>query len=301
VLYLTYQHNYTFFTPRAMSGTIRTMPRIIFCILLLQSICLAQGPRILIVTDLEGAGGVNDPDEQLLPGQRRYLEARKILIGETNAAIEGARAAGATEVVVWDGHDGSRTLSVDEIHPAAKLLQGRPTPANYYLSDKLYDGILFIGQHAMAGARDAVLAHSQSFSMKRIQINGTEVGEIGQVAAIAGYFNIPVIMLAGDQAACAELVALQPKAVTVAVKRLAGKASTLSLSHAEATSQIREASRKAVAQISAYQPWKIAGPIEMTMEYLPQPPQQPLGRTVTFRGRDILEAYEAWLGKLPER
>src|SRR5947207_2509822 len=236
------------------------MSRVVFCILLLGSVCLAQGPRILIVTDLEGAGGVNDADEQLLPGQRRYVEARHILIGETNAAIEGARAAGATEVVVWDGHDGSRTLSVDEIHPSAKLLQGRPTPANYYLSEKLYDGIIFIGQHAMAGAKDAVLAHSQSFSVKRILINGTEVGEIGQVAAIAGYFGIPVIMLAGDHAACAELLVLQPNAVTLAVKRLAGRASILSLSHAEAIRQIREAALKAVQQAAAYQPWKIAGP-----------------------------------------
>ena len=96
--------------------------------------------------------------------------------------------AGASEVVIWDGHDGSRTLSVDEIHPGAKLLQGRPTPANYYLSEKRYDGIIFIGQHAMAGSRNAVLAHSQSFNVKRTAINGTEVGEIGQVVAIAGLF-----------------------------------------------------------------------------------------------------------------
>src|SRR5438270_10470090 len=106
------------------------MTKIVVCVLLLCAAGFAQGSRILIVTDLEGAGGVNDADEQLLPGQRRYMEARKILIGETNAAIEGARAGGAAEVVVWDGHDGSRTLSIDEIHPAAKLLQGRPTPAN---------------------------------------------------------------------------------------------------------------------------------------------------------------------------
>src|SRR6478672_4761299 len=111
--------------------------------------CFADGARILIVTDLEGAGGVWDAEEQLLPGQRRYPESRKILTGEVNAAVEGVLRAGAKEVVVWDGHDGSRTLSVDEIHPAARLLQGRPTPANYYLSDRLYDGILFIGQHAM--------------------------------------------------------------------------------------------------------------------------------------------------------
>ena len=73
------------------------------------------------------------------------------------------------------------------------------------MADKLYDGIMFIGQHAMAGAKDGVLAHSQSFNVKRIAINGREVGEIGQVAAIAGHFGIPVIMLAGDQAACDEI------------------------------------------------------------------------------------------------
>ena len=267
-------------------------------ILLLVAFCaasLAQGTRILIVTDLEGAGGVNDRDEQLLPGQRRYDEARRILTGEVNAAVKGARAAGATRVIIWDGHDGSRTLSIDEIEPGAELIQGKPTPANYYLSEKLYDGIIFIGQHAMAGAKNAVLAHSQSFNVKRIAINGREVGELGQVAAIAGQFGIPVIMLAGDQAACDEMTELQPKAVTVAVKRLAGKASTLSLSHSEATRRIGEAAQKAVAHAAEYPPWKVAGPVEMTIEYLPQPPQA--GRISTYRGRDVLEAYEAWLGK----
>jgi D-amino peptidase len=273
------------------------MTRFFFGALLLCSAGFAQGARIFIVTDLEGAGGVNDAEEQLLPGQRRYVESRKILIGEVSAAVEGAHRAGAAEVVIWDGHDGSRTLSVDEIPGGAKLLQGRPTPANYYLSEKRFDGVIFIGQHAMAGAANAVLAHSQSFSVRRIAINGKEVGEIGQVAAIAGHFAIPVIMLAGDQAACDELLGLQPKAETVAVKRLAGKASTLSLSHADARQQIQQAAQKAVAHAAEYAPWKIAGPVEMTIEYLAQPPQQPTPRTLTYRGQNVLEAYEAWLGK----
>jgi D-amino peptidase len=239
---------------------------------------------------------VNDANEQLLPGQRRFVDSQRLLTGEVNAAVEGALSAGAGEIVIWDGHDGSRTLSVDEINRAAKLLQGRPTPANYYMSERLYDGILFVGQHAMAGAKGGVLAHSQSFSVKRITINGREVGEIGQVAAIAGYFQIPVIMLAGDQAACDELVALQPRAITVAVKRLAGKASSLSLSHDDAKRQIREAAHKAVVRVKEYAPWKIDGPVEMVFEFLPQA-EQP-GRTSRYAGKTVLEAYEAWLGKL---
>jgi D-amino peptidase len=273
------------------------MKTALFGFLLLSSLSMAQGSRIMIVTDMEGAGGVNDPDEQLLPGQRRYLESRRILTGEINAAVEGAVAAGASAIDIWDGHDGSRTLSIDEIHKAARLIQGKPTPPNYYMSEKSYDGVIFIGQHAKAGTKGAVLAHSQSFSVRRITIDGTEVGEIGQVAAIAGYFGIPVIMLAGDEAACAEMRELQPKAVTVAVKRLAGKASTSSLSHEEAKRLIHEGAWAAVTHIREYSPWKLTGPVEMIIEYWPQPPQQSTARIISYKGATVLEAYEAWLGK----
>ena len=276
--------------------------------LLASSLHAADGPRILIVTDMEGVGGVNNPDEQLLPGQRRFEETHRLLVGELNAAVEGVLAAGASQVVIWDGHDGSRALSIDEIHPKATLIQGRPTPANYYLSNKLYDGILFVGQHAMAGAKDGVLAHSQSFTVQNIFLNGRPVGEIGQVAAIAGYFGIPVIMLAGDQAACDELLALQAKAETVAVKKLMGKAATLSLSHAEAKARIQAAARRSVERLQEYAPWKISGPVELKFEYYPEVPgtsssalsteaKQMLPRTVTYRGRDVLDAFQQWLGK----
>jgi D-amino peptidase len=273
------------------------MFRILLCMALYLASCWAQGARIFIVTDLEGAGGVNDPDEQLLPGQRRYVESRAILTGEVNAAVEGAIAAGAAEVVIWDGHDGSRTLSINEIDKRARLIQGKPTPANYYMGPKAYDGVFFVGQHAMAGAKNGVLAHSQSFSVKRIAINGKDVGEIGQTAAIAGYFDIPVIFLAGDQAACDEITALQPGVMTVAVKRLAGQNSTSSLSHDEAKRRIKEATQKAVANVKEYHPWKLSGPVEMTIEYHPQPPVHPTARTLRFTGQTVLEAYEAWLGK----
>ena len=261
-------------------------------LLLLYGRTALAAARIFIVTDMEGVGGVNSADEQLLPGQRRYDESRRLLAGELNAAIDGALAAGATEIVVWDGHDGSRSLSIDEIHPRAKLIQGKPTPANYYLSDRAYDGIFFIGQHAMAGAKGGVLAHSQSFSVDRIAINGRAVGEIGQTAAIAGYFHIPVIMLSGDQAACDELRELQPNAQTVAVKGLAGKGSSVSLAHSEAKSRIHAAAQRAVEQITSYSPWVVQAPVEMTFEY-----KDKNKAPGVYRGQTVLEAYEMWLGK----
>jgi D-aminopeptidase len=86
--------------------------------------------------------------------------------------------------------------------------------------------------------------------------------------------------------------------VTVEVKRLAGRNSTISLSHPEARRRIESAAKQAVQRVREFAPWKIAGPVELTMEYHPQPPQQPTSRVVTYRGRTVLEAYEAWLGKL---
>src|SRR2546428_13596404 len=111
--------------------------------------------------------------------------------------------------------------------------------------------------------------HSQSFSAQNIFLNATPVGEIEQVGAIAGYFNIPVIMLAGDEAACEELLALQPKAETVAVKRLAGKGSTLSLSHSEARNQIETKTRRAGEHNREFAPWKIESPVEHKFENYP--------------------------------
>jgi D-amino peptidase len=259
----------------------------------------AQGPRLFIVTDMEGVGGVNSWDEQTTPGQRRFEESRRLLTGELNAAIEGALDGGAGDIVVWDGHDGSRSLAIDEIHPRAALIQGKPTPADYYMGEGRFDGLLFVGQHAKAGA-PGLLSHSQSLTVRDIAINGRSVGETGQAMAIAGYFRIPAIFLSGDQTACDEFLALQPKAETVAVKRLIGKGSSLSLSHAEAKTRIRTAARRAVQRIREFSPWVIEGPVELRFDYYAT--KAPAGGwneapPRIYKGRNVLEAFQAWLGK----
>lgn len=264
-------------------------------ILFLSLCAAAAAQKILIITDMEGVGGVNDREEQVLPGQRRFDESKRLLTGEVNAAVQGAFEGGAKEVVIWDGHDGSRSLSISEIDQRARLIQGKPTPPNYYMDHKLYDGIMWVGQHAMAGAKDGVLAHTQSFSVARVTINGRPVGEVGQAAAIGGYFGIPAIMLSGDQAACDEMRDLQPHAEVVAVKRMMGKASTLSLPHEQAKEQIRAAARRAVSHINDYKPWKIDGPVEMKFESKPDGDMP--GRVSVFKGANVLEAFQAWLNR----
>ena len=112
----------------------------------------------------------------------------------------------------------------------------------------------------------------------------------------------------GDQAACDELLGLQPKAETVAVKRLAGKGSTLSLSHAEARQKIESAARRALERLAEFKPWMVEGEVELKFEYYPETPGTPSTalsqerkqvspRTSIYRGRNVLEAFEQWLGK----
>lgn len=254
----------------------------------------AQGPRILIVTDMEGVGGVYSFEEQTNPGQRRYDEARRLLTGELNAAIDGAYDAHAAQVVVWDGHGGSRALSIEDIHPRAELIQGPRTPPDYYMGESHYDAVMIVGQHAMAQTKRGLMAHTQSLSVSGIYLNGKAVGEIGQVAAIAGYFGAPVIFLAGDRPAGEELREIQPKAETVAVKWMAGAASAHSLSHAQAKLLIREHARRAVERLAEFQPWRIQGPVEMRIEYYPaKDGKTPEPRV--YKGANVLETYQNWL------
>ena len=202
-------------------------------ILLLLAGAAFGGPRILIVTDMEGVGGVNNADEQLLPGQRRYDESRHLLAGELNAAVEGAFQAGASEVVVWDGHDGSRSLSIEDVDPRARLLQG--SPHGELLSFRPGLRCHLLRRAARHGRRERRCVGPFAELRRRAHQHQRPRGRRDRAgAAIAGCFHIPVVMLAGDQAACEEMRELQPKAETVAVKRLAGKDSTLSLSHPEA-------------------------------------------------------------------
>ncbi len=267
-----------------------------FLVLALAGAAFPQGPRIFMTTDIEGVGGVNNWNEQTAPGQRRFEESRRLLTAEVNAAVQGALDAGASEVVIWDGHGGSRTLSVEDMLPGARLIQGEPTPPDFYMGEGHFDGLIIMGQHAKAGAH-GLLAHSQSRNVKDITINGRSVGEAGQEAAIAGYFKIPVIMLSGDQAACDEILAIQPKAETIATKRLVGKGSSLSPSHAEVLQQIRQAARRAVQRIPEFSPWVIEGPIEMRFEFLPE---TKAGETIqpplrVYRGRTVLQCFQEWL------
>lgn len=260
-----------------------------------------KGVKIFMITDMEGVDGIFDFDLQCTPYvSPRWAESQKLLTGEVNAAVAGFAEGGATEIIVWDGHDSSRTLSVTDIDSRAKLLTGDPVSPTLEL-DSSYSAVIFIGQHAMAGARNGILNHSYSSrGIQNIWVNNMRVGEIGGRVMLAGSFGIPVIMLSGDRAACQELRALVPQAECAEVKSGVSGSAGFMLPHPKACALIQETARRAVKRLPEFKPYRIDGQVEVKVEFttrhaatfLPREGVERIDqRTWTFRGKDIQEAW----------
>jgi D-amino peptidase len=253
---------------------------------------------IFMITDAEGVAGVCRQDQT----DPKDSEMRQLLTGEINAAVDGLLAGGADEVVVWDGHDGSQTLSALTIHPKAKLLMGG-LGVTMTLERRQYAAVAFIGQHSKANVRAGIMAHSySSLGIQNMKVNGQPVGETETRAALAGWFGIPVILLSGDRAAADELRAIVPQAELAVVKEGLGRYTCLSMSATEARDTIRAAAARAVKKIGQIRPYRVEGPVTVEVEYTTR---NSLGidaglatgaevvddRTIRYRGKDFLEAW----------
>jgi len=154
--------------------------------------------RVYILTDLEGVAGVASFRNDTHGDARFYTKARALLTEEVNAAVRGCLSAGATEVVVWDGH-GPGGVNPESLHEEAKLILGSDEPPNLAL-DRGFDALMFIGQHAMSLTPKGNLAHSYSSRVIReMRLNGQPIGEFGIRSYLAGYFGIPVVLLTGTK------------------------------------------------------------------------------------------------------
>ncbi|HVW84011.1 MAG TPA: M55 family metallopeptidase [Bryobacteraceae bacterium] len=268
-------------------------------LILASATALFAQPRrtIFLVTDAEGVGGICRQDQT----DAKDPELKALLTGEINAAVDGFYAGGADDVVVWDGHDGSQTLSTLTIHPRARLLMGYP--GVLMTLDQHYAAIAFVGQHARADSKGGVMAHSySSLGIETILVNGKPFGEIESLAALAGAFHTPVIFLSGDQAAADDVHAVSPEAELAVVKQGLANYACLSLSAPAAQSLIRDRARLAMKKISESKPYKIEGPVTVQIEYTarhvpgPDARNQPGvefidARTLRFHGKDFIEAW----------
>ncbi|MCW2884614.1 MAG: D-amino peptidase [Streptosporangiaceae bacterium] len=175
--------------------------------------------KVYISADMEGITGLVDA-EDVQPHGRDYEHGRVMMTEDVNAAVRGALTAGAIAVVVNDAHKPMRNLLPDRLHPVARLVRGGPKPMGMLEGlDGSFDAAVCIGFHARAGTF-GVLSHSfMGHEIEDIWLDGRRVGEIGLLHATAAAMGVPVVMLSGDDAACAEMIDWDAEVATVAVKR----------------------------------------------------------------------------------
>jgi D-amino peptidase len=214
--------------------------------------------RILISVDIEGISGIANVSE---------MWARKAITDDTNAAIEGALAAGATEIVVTDSHGLTKdNILWDQLHPKASLIRGGPNTALYFLEglDESTDAVFLVGWHDKPGGR-GLLAHC-FFRHPFIKINGRVVGE-GQIAAgLAGTLGVPIALVTGDDVVCADLEEFLGDVETAVVKRAIDHNAAECFPAELARDRIRCAARRALERLSDFRPYEFDTPIVLEFE-----------------------------------
>lgn len=228
--------------------------------------------KIIMGTDIEGVAGVVSFEKQAYDTGKYYEQAKRLLTGEVNAAIDGLLDADVEDVLVFDGH-GHGGISYEDLHPAARLLHGRPAAPRSRRSPLLeeYDACVMIGQHPMAGVASGTLNHTQSSqTIEYYKLNGREIGEIAQFALYHGAFGLPLVFLSGDSEACKEAEQLISGIVTAEVKVGMSRQSAISLSKERSRKLIRERIAEAVAshKKNPIPPLVWDGPFELEKRFL---------------------------------
>ncbi len=224
--------------------------------------------KVYISADIEGVAGISGSPETE-PLAPEWARARRLMLGEVNAAIEGAVAAGAQEILVNDSHWDMNNLMLEELHPAATLLSGGGKMYSMMAGiDRTFDAVLFIGYHARVGSSPASIDHTYS-GPDRIQgvwLNDIEVGEYGLNGALAGYFGVPVALLAGDQTVCAQARELFGDHLeTVAVKQALSRTAAIHLPLARVHQMICDATQRTLAR--PHPPFTLPAPITVRVQF----------------------------------
>lgn len=257
--------------------------------------------RVLIAVDMEGISGVTHWDH-VKPGHAEYTRFREVMTEEVNAAIDGALDGGATSIVVTDGHSDGRNILIEKLHAPAHLNSGSPAPLSMVEGVPQVDRVFFVGYHARAGTPAAILCHTWTDQVRHVWLNQQEIGEIGLNAAVCGSFNVPVVMITGDQAAIREATDLLGPIETVVVKTASGRMSAECNPIAEMHLAIRHTA--AYAMVRQAQPYLVAAPITLRVELarpdqidraLRVPGSQRVdGVTVEWVGNDTVSVYHAF-------
>jgi D-amino peptidase len=224
-----------------------------------------NGLKVFISIDMEGVTSVAHWEDVDRDG-KDYDLFRKIMTQEANAAIEGAAAAGATEIWVRDSHGSARNLLPELLDKRALLVRGWSGGPKSMMEglDESFDAAIFLGYHAKAGTPDSLLEHTSSGSVTDFSVNGISMPEGGYNALIAGYYEVPVVFAAGDKTLCEQLTSLLGEVETVAVKEGIGAAAVSP--HPEvARERIRAGVEKALRRLDDFAPYHLEAPYTLVL------------------------------------
>ncbi len=234
--------------------------------------------KVFLSSDMEGTAGVVDWQQCVGDGPEAAA-GRALLLAEVNAAIEGAMAGGATEIVVNDSHSTMRNLPADALAGGASYISGSHKPL-YMMQglDGSFDAVMFVSYHGSVGA-PAGLSHTYNpRAVIEARLGGVVTGEAGINALVAAHYGVPVVLVTGDRCACEETAALIPGVHAAVVKEHVSRLAAHSLHPARACALIRETAQRAIEGAAVASP----------------PPVGSATLEISVRTTDIAEAA-AWV------
>lgn len=257
--------------------------------------------KVYISVDMEGVAGAVT-GEQLGPSGFEYSRFREFMTREAVAAVDAAKAAGATEVVVADSHGNGQNLLIEQFPADVKVIRSWPRRLGMVagINDAI-DAAIFIGYHAGTNNMTGVRAHTfSSANLTRVALNGTNVTEGSWNAAIAGQFDVPVVMMSGDDAAIAEVRKAIGNIEAAETKRSLGFHSALTVTPQASYDLIRQRVRAALGRLQDFKPYKIQGPVTVDVSFKSYLPAEVLAflpmfervdsHSIRFRAKDMAEA-----------
>ena len=219
--------------------------------------------------DMEGATGVTN-FEDVLPGKPSYERFRKLLTSDVNAAVEGAIDGGADKVVINEAHNTMRNVLIEDLHLKVELISGlftKPLLMMEGVDKEPFDVAFLIAYHAKKGTKSAVLCHTLALGVNSIKINDQIVGETAISAATAGYYNVPVGLVTGDDKVVKESIGLLGHVETAIVKEGMDRMVAQCLSVKESTKRIKEAAKRACDRVDEFCPYQLDPPIKFEIEF----------------------------------
>ncbi len=221
--------------------------------------------KVYIKVDMEGVSGVVSP-EQVRPGNPEYDYARRMLMHDLKAVLDGVFAGGCLEAVIYDAHLNGRNIDLDLVDGRAVVISGRPGLLNGYFYGRELNvaPLMLVGCHARAGTPQALLPHTYDADIAALRLNGTNLGEVGMEAALAGEYGVPLAFVSGDSAAVSEARELLGSDVhAVEVKTAIGPTGGICLPAARTGKMLREAAVRAVRGAARVPPIVFQSPVTL--------------------------------------